>query len=60
MQILGSGPEHFGVIIESADVANAMREMFDLAWEEAGKQDTKIRSSLSKTPKKRGREKTKQ
>ncbi len=35
--------EEFGVIIQSRDVANVMKSLFRLAWEEAGRLDKQIR-----------------
>lgn len=40
-----STSEEFGVIIQSQDVADVMRSLFNLAWEEAGRLDTKIQKS---------------
>lgn len=37
-----SRAEEFGVIIQGQDVADVMRSLFDLAWEEAGRLDAKI------------------
>ena len=39
--------EEFGVIIQSQDVADVMKSLFGLAWEEAGRLDAKIRNKVT-------------
>ncbi|MHB1163561.1 MAG: TrmB family transcriptional regulator [Minisyncoccota bacterium] len=39
--------EEFGVIIQSQDVADVMKSLFGLAWEEAGYLDAKIRNKVA-------------
>ncbi len=35
--------EKFGVMLESTDIANALKKLYDLAWEQAGKYSAKIK-----------------
>ncbi|MFA5991456.1 MAG: helix-turn-helix domain-containing protein [Candidatus Doudnabacteria bacterium] len=45
-----SPKDNFGVIIESKDIADMLRNCFDLAWEEAKRLDKKIKKDLKKRP----------
>jgi HTH-type transcriptional regulator, sugar sensing transcriptional regulator len=41
--------DNFGIIIESKQIADTLRNCFDLAWEESKKLDEKIRKRLKKS-----------
>lgn len=45
-----SPKENFGIIIESQDIADMLKNTFDLAWAEAKRLDKKIKKDLKKRP----------
>ena len=43
-----SPEDNFGIIIESKDIADMLKNSFDLAWEEAKRLDKKVKSRFNK------------
>jgi hypothetical protein len=42
--------ERYGVLIESADIAESIKKLYDLAWLEAGRWDEKLRKNRKHQP----------